>query len=233
MHLIFMDESGDISFSTTSESKYFTITCLTINEVDEKKINNTIKNKKVKLYNLGWPRQIEMKANTLHVMKYIRKIPASVKSVINGDDYILEILKSVRNSCQLRIDYIVVNKDRIKKPSLRNAEYGIAYNFFSWKLLRPMITHLKSCKLIVDPRNKELHSKKHFEGYIETEALKLAMSSRIAISFDIEQPNSHVRLGLQAVDFFSWSVNRLNINKSRRFYDVFRDLVVLKFRWYC
>lgn len=233
MNLIFMDESGDISFSPDSNSKYFTITCLTIDEAIKNKIKNTMRHKKHKLYKLGWPRNVEVKATNLHGMKHDWRIPQKVKDVINGDGYIVKIIESIKYSCQPRIDYITINKDRIQKVSLRQAEYGIAYNFFSWELLRPIVIHLKNCKLIVDPKNKERHSKRHFEGYIGTEALKLKMGSRIAISFDIEQPDSHMSLGLQAVDFFSWSINRHITGKGSQFYDIFRDLIVIGKRWYC
>ena len=233
MYLIFMDESGDISFSPDSDSKYFTITCLTIGEAIKNKIKDAMRHKKKKLYKLGWPRNVEIKATNLHGMKHDWRIPQDVKDAINGDDYIVKILESIKYSCQPRIDHITINKGRIRRASLRRAEYGIAYNYFSWELLRPMLIDFKNCKLIVDPKNKERHSKRHFEGYIETEVLKLMMGSRLAISFGIEQPDSHTNLGLQAVDFFSWSINRYVTGKGSQFYNIFKDLIVIGRRWYC
>lgn len=192
-----------------------------------------MRRKKRYLYGLGWPRQVEVKATTLHGLKHRHEIPQSVRDAIDGDAYIIEILEAVVNSCNPRIDYFAVNKNRIKKAAFRAAEYGIAYNYFTWELLRPMVSQLQKCKLVCDPRNKERHSQKHFEGYIETEALKLSMSTRKTIEFSIEQPDSHMSLGLQAVDIFSWSVYRHVRRKGSQFFNVFKDLVEIGKKWYC
>ena len=160
-----MDESGGISFSEKSIYKYFSITTLTINESIENKIKNTMRAKKTKLYKLGWPRDVEIKANTLHNLRRNKKLCTCLKETVNGDEYIKEVLTSIKNSCQPRIDYLVVYKEKIKDESFKSANYGIAYNFFSGKLLIPLVKDLKECKVFVDPRNKERHSKKHFESY--------------------------------------------------------------------
>ena len=225
MYLIFMDESGGIGFSEKSIYKYFVMTTLTIEEALERKIKATIRNKKAKLYKLGWPRDIEIKAFALHNLRRNREIKQLLSSPINGDNYIQEILTSIKNSCHPRIDYLVINKDGIEDESLRSADYGIAYNFFAGKFLCPLVKELKIGKLFVDPRNKERHSKKHFEGYIKTEIIKMTVNSEIEIQFDIQQPYSHMNLGLQAVDFFSWGIYRFFANNDSRFYDLFSDLI--------
>ena len=226
MYLTFMDESGGIGFSEKSIYKYFVMTALTIEEGIERKIKAIMKKKKAKLYNLGWPRDVEIKAVTLHNLRRNKKIKQMLTSPTNGDNYIQEVLISIKNSCHPRIDYLAINKDGIKDKSLKSADYGIAYNLFAGKFLCPLVKELKIVKLFADPRNKERHSKKHFEAYIKTEIIKMTVDDKIETKFDIQQPYSHMNLGLQAVDFFSWSIYRYFVNNDSRFYDVFSDLIV-------
>ena len=74
-YYIYCDESGEISFSSDSSYKCFSICALTIDEGKKNKIKNTMKRKNTKLYNLGWPKSIEIKANILHNMMLNKDIP--------------------------------------------------------------------------------------------------------------------------------------------------------------
>jgi hypothetical protein len=230
-YLIYCDESGDVSFSQRSTAKYFSICTLTIDENKESKIENVMKRKRAKLYRLGWPKNIEIKASILHSMKFRRHIPQEVKQKVNGDKFIKEVLTSLKYSCSPRIDYIIVRKDRLTDPSFRSAPYGIAYNFFAGRVLIPLILSYKNCVLTVDRRNKEVHSQKHFDGYIETKAYDEAFEKHIAINLQID--HAAFDYGLQAVDFFSWSVYRRINRKDKSFFRIFEELVGTKQEWYC
>ena len=52
-YFIYCDESGEISFSSESAYKCFSICALTIDEDRKNKIKNTMRRKKAKLYELG------------------------------------------------------------------------------------------------------------------------------------------------------------------------------------
>ncbi len=165
---IYCDVSGETSFSDISGYKHFSICTLTVNESKQKKLVNTMCRKKAHLYDFGWPKDIEIKATTLHSLKYNRKIPDRLKRSINGNIYIENILISIIKTCKPRIDSITICKDGFKDNAFRNAPYGIVYNYFAGKIIVPLGVTLGDTILTVDQRNKELHKQKHFDGYIET-----------------------------------------------------------------
>lgn len=233
MYLIFMDESGDASFPEKPNSKYFLITCLTIYDSLNQKMKRIMQSKKAKLYRLGWPKNIEIKAYLLHKLNCNLSFRKKIGISIDGDESIKEVLTSIKNSYNPKIDYFAVNKARIKSKSLRSAEYGIAYNFFARKILCPLIIKAQNCRLIVDQRSKETHSKRHFNDYIKTEVIAEAVDRNIEVELKIQHFESHKALGLQSVDFFSWSLHRLIVYKDAQFYDIFKDLIGEYQRWYC
>ena len=232
-YFIYCDESGESSFSKDSAYDYFSICTLTIGEDKKNKIKNTMKRKTAKLYNMGWPKEIEIKASILHGLNSNNNISQDVKNNISGDEFIKEILLSLKNSCSPRIDYIAVGKDGLQDPSFRSAPYAIAYNFFAGKILIPIILECKDCFLTIDKRNKEMHAQRHFDGYIETKARGDAFEKKIDINLEIKHDESQNNFGLQVVDFFSWSIYRKIKNKDIRFFRIFEDLIHLKEEWYC
>jgi len=125
--LIYCDESGEISFSRRSIYKYFTICTIAIDEIKKNKLKNTMRRKKRKLYRLGWPKNLEIKASVLHTMEANPAIPDQLKSAFNGDEFIREVLTSLGRSCSPRVDYIVVYKDGVKSSFFRKAPYGRLY----------------------------------------------------------------------------------------------------------
>lgn len=230
---IYCDESGDSSFSEKSRHNIFSICALTVEENKKNKIKNTMSRKKAKLYKAGWPKNIEIKASVLHNLKLQKNLPENIKKTISGDDFIIEILTSLKNACLPRIDYIAVKKDKMTDNSFRNAPYGIVYNFYAGKILVPLVCACESCFLTVDKRNKEVHTLRHFDGYIETRIREEAFNKGIKVDFQIEHGESHVISGLQAVDFFSWAVYRKIAYNDTRFFTIFKDKVKIKEEWYC
>jgi len=232
-YFIYCDESGEASFSTKSSYDYFSICALTVEENKKNKIKSTMKRKKAKLYKLGWPKEVEIKASVLYSLRRNKKIPQKVKNNIRGDSFIQEVLISLKNSCSPKIDYIIVRKDGLQDASFRSSPYGIAYNFFAGKILIPIILKYKDCFLTIDRRNKEMHPHKHFDGYIETTARGEAFEKGINLSLEIRHEESSINSGLQAVDFFSWSIYRKVRNGDTRFFNIFKDLIMQNYEWYC
>lgn len=97
----------------------------------------------------------------------------------------------------------------------------------------PLILEIKDCFLTVDKRNKEMHNQKHFDGYIETRVRGDAFEKGIDLELEIKHDDSQTNYGLQAVDFFSWSIYRTIARKDERFFKIFEDLVKIGEKWYC
>ena len=113
-YFIYCDESGESSFSDSSIFEYFSVCALTISEDKKNKIKNTMKRKRAKLFKLGWPKDLEIKASILHNLKGHKDVPQKIKDIVNGDDFIKEILTSLKYACSPRIDYIIVKKQGLK-----------------------------------------------------------------------------------------------------------------------
>jgi hypothetical protein len=233
MHLVYFDESGDISFALNSPYRYLVLTALIIEENDREKLSATLKRKKGALYKIGWPRNIEIKGATLHNLKRDKKLKAQLSKEIDGDLIIKQFLESFVQSPCPRIDYLVLNKTRVTSEYLRTAEYGISYNFFSGRLLIPIAKELKECRIFADPRNKETHSKRAFRQYLETEVLKISIDDKVELSCKIEQPPSHENHGLQAVDLFSWAIHRRFAANDHRFINLLWKCIKGRQEWYC
>ncbi|OGF50987.1 MAG: hypothetical protein A2231_06425 [Candidatus Firestonebacteria bacterium RIFOXYA2_FULL_40_8] len=230
-YYLYSDESGEISFSENTTCDYFVICVLAIDENKINKVKNTLKKKKAKLYKLGWPKVLEIKPSILVGLKNRGDIPKSVKQSIDGVSFIQDVLTSMKNSFNPEVNYIVVRKEGITDASFRNAAYGIAYNYFAGKILIPVITKHKDCLLTVDKRNKETHPQKYFDGYLETKIIEAICEKGVNISLQIKHDDSFVNFGLQAVDYFSWSIYRKYANKDERYFVIFEDLVDIKNEW--
>jgi len=92
VQLIYKDESGDVSFADSSRKRYFILACLSLEEVKRHELKNTNKSKKKKIYGLGWPKEEEIKASSLHRVDINRKHREEMKVSINGYDYIREMM---------------------------------------------------------------------------------------------------------------------------------------------
>jgi len=232
-YFIYCDESGETSFSKDSKHQHFSICALTVEESQRNKIKNTIRRKHAKLYRKGWPKDIEIKASLLHGLNFNKKIPLKLKKSITGDQFIKETLKSLKNSCSPRIDFFAVNKDEIVDEEFKHASYGIAYNYFAGKLLIPLIVNCRDSYITLDERSKETHSQMHFNGYLETQVRGYAIENNLNIRLEIEHANSRNNYGLQAVDYFSWSIYRKIEHNDESFFNIFKNLIKTKERWYC
>jgi len=228
----YCDESGEISFSKKSDYDYFLITAMTIKTEDEIKLIRTLKRKYSKLYNIGWPKDKEIKSTALHNLKWENNVPQNIKDNLDGDKFIEEIIQSLKLSCPFTVAFFIVKKSGIINPYFRHAPYGIAYNFFAGKLIPQIILKNESCLLIMDQRNKETHGKQCFDEYISTTLLNKIINEKTIIDFEIKHSESHSVLGLQAVDFLCWSIYRSILKKETRFLDLFIDTISEGIRWY-
>ena len=120
---LFLDESGECSFSVRSAYKHFVITILSIDESAINKIRNSLRRRFTKFIEKGWDRNREVKA--FEIFKNRRF----------GENSVREVLDALTRIDTLAISYIVVNKEKIENKSFRNAPYGTGYNYFTGILL--------------------------------------------------------------------------------------------------
>lgn len=232
-YIIYLDESGEISLADNSPYKRFVLTALIIEEEKRKKLYNNVKRKKAELYANGWPKEVEIKAATLHSLKNNHWLRSKMKMAIDGDDYIERFLGSIISACNPRIDYLALNKEQLISGYLKRAEYGIAYNYFAGRMLFPLVRELCKCRIIADPRNKERHARKYFSQYIKTGIYEINFKNNLELDCCIEQPQSHLEPGLQAVDFFSWSIFRKYESSDPRFFNLIKANLGKPQAWYC
>ena len=230
-HYIYCDESGEASFTESTYCNYFVICLITIAESQFKKVNNIIGRFNAELINKGWAKSDEIKANSLHNIGHNDELPDIVKSNIYGDDYIKKLLNTVIGYCDVEVNYIILNKAKVINDQLKKAPYGIVYNYLTGKILFPVIANYIDSILTIDKRNKEIHTQKHFDGYIQTEILKKSLENNSNIQIEIKHEESHSNLGLQLVDFFSWSINRKYVADDDRFYNIFSKNIKIKIEW--
>ncbi|WP_417827759.1 DUF3800 domain-containing protein [Thalassospira sp.] len=223
MTVIYLDESGELGFANGS-SKFFVIATLATNNA--KRLKNRVRKAKKKILDAGWPIEEEIKGTSLFGCQ--RRYDLSEEFKKNRDLHIENFLKAVLFD-EIKIHYSIVRKSCIK-DHIRQAEYGIAYNFFTGKLLTRSYNHFEgSIDLIVDQRNKETHHKLPFDGYIKTQIIgECGHSER----FSISHMESHDVVGLQAVDFISWSIFRNYEHNDDRFFKMIQPYVGCCDNWY-
>lgn len=220
--ILYLDESGDCSFSESSAHKHFLITIISVDSSDKFKIKNTLKKKFSGFIRNGWDKTKEVKAVTLYRDRRF------------GSSAVINVLASLIKISSLEVSYFIVNKRKISHQSFKNSPYGIAYNYFAGVLLHGLIFKHKfhHISLAYDIRNKETHKKKHFEEYIKTKNFGIALEKNIEVVLNVKGFPSSKNHGLLAVDFFSWAIFR-NFEKSDgRFFAIFRDKLKGKKEWY-
>jgi hypothetical protein len=169
----------------------------------------------------------EIKGATLWRSNVIEGVPTSIST--DRVAVLTTFLQSIR-SCDLRIHYAVVNKAKLSEK-LKDAPYGIAYNYFAGQLL------CRACKehfagplaITVDQRNKETHTKLKFDGYLETR-LVIDCDHRDALTINHEE-SQKVR-ALQAADLISWAIFRNYEHADDRFLNVLRQRLGCCDDWY-
>ena len=125
MKHLFLDESGECSFTEASIYRHFLITILSVDASEVNKIKSHLRRKTASFIRRGWDRSKEIKA-----YKIYREF---------GKEGILDIILPLMRINSLEISYIVINKEKIENLSFRNASYGVSYNYFTVVLLTELI----------------------------------------------------------------------------------------------
>jgi hypothetical protein len=101
---------------------------------DHKKLKNAVKREKKRLYDLGWPTDLEIKGSALFGCHHEKRVPRIIADARRDHlkRFITKILKAGAS-----LHYSTVRKAGLL-PHLRNAPYGIAYNYFTGNLLCKM-----------------------------------------------------------------------------------------------
>lgn len=220
MKHLFLDESGECSFTKVSDCRHFLITILSIDSSEVWKMKNHLIRKTASFIKKGWDKSKEIKAYKIY-WKF-------------GKRGILDIILPLMRINSLEISYIIVNKEKIKNLSFRNASYGVSYNYFTGILLSELIfdDEFYEVSLIFDKRNKESHQNKHFTEYLETKIFGKALEKEINVKFSLAGHDSKNVYGLKAVDFFSWSVFRKFEHSDNRFFNLISKKLKRIREWY-
>lgn len=224
MHHLFLDESGEFGFSRGS-SAFLLITVISTR--DSKRLKNAIKRRKKRLYDAGWPRNIEIKGTTLWGCANQPGVP---QKIVQDRDLWLNRFINGALTEGVSAHYSIIRKSRLG-ANLRNAPYGIAYNYFAGTLLcRAYATHFGSpLTLIADQRNKESHDKLYFSNYIKTRLITECQHNGVC---DVHHMESHDVVGLQAVDFISWGLFRHYEHGDGRFRGLIQPRIGYRDNWY-
>ncbi len=223
MERLFLDESGDCSFSDKSVYNHFLITVISIDHSENNKLKNIIKRESSKLIDAGWNKNHEIKASKIY-----RDKKFGLQSINNLLKF-ADILKT------FKIHYIVIKKDGFKSQSFKQANYSIIYNYFTGQLLSKVVfeDEIHHFELIYDQRNKETHHKKKFNEYLETRILGEALEKGIDTDLNFLAGDSNKIYGLKAVDVVSWSIFRKYEYGDTTFYDLIGDKISNECKWYC
>lgn len=221
---IFQDESGCLGFQPGS-SKFFIITLLCPD--NSKHLGNIIRKFKGEILQSGWPKNIEIKANHLHMARHDNRIPCEYKYKSTPDAPIMRILKWMA-STSIEVDAIIIKKDKIN-DGLRTLPYGVLYNYFSKNVLVERITKYDDVILFIDRTSKQTHKMKRFDDYIYTEAL---LAKGHDFNFEIKHEDSNVITGISAVDFISWGLSRKHEFNDPSFWQLFKHKIVTYKRYF-
>lgn len=203
MLYLYLDESGDLGFDffTKKPSKYFTITVMLVQGIENRKrmakaVKRTLQNKLLKR------RITELKGSkqSIEIKKYFYRHVESVP---------FEIYALTLNKRRV-YEHLSQNKDRV-------------YNFIARKVLDliPFSNASVRVSLVID-RSKSKKEIKEFDDYMIQQ-----LSGRIEprIPLDIDHHLSHEDFPLQAVDLFSWGTFRKYEKGDREWFDVFKGKV--------
>lgn len=220
---LYLDESGEDSFSTQSIYKHLLITIVRTNEQESHKIKNHLKRIFTKeLYDKRWDKSEEIKASTIYNDRNF------------GGNTLKIIFKDLMTINSLEINYIIVKKDGIVSESLKKAPYGIVYNYFTGQLISKLIFEdkLYNVNLIFDKRNKETHENKPFKEYLKTLILGKAFENNINVTFLLDPKDSNESVSLKAADFFSWGIFRKFEYADDSFFKLFEGKINKRIEWY-
>ncbi len=221
LHL-FLDESGECSFSQSSRYKHFLITIIAIDDSELTTLKDKLKRQFAYFIRNGWDKTKEIKASELY------------KNRRFGASAVFRVLNALKQLNSIKISYLVINKNNIKHQAFRDAPYGIGYNYFTGVLLSELVFQDNICdfQLTYDEKSKETHTNKRFEEYLQTEIYGSALEFDTNVAFTLRRGKSHEVYGLRAVDFICWSIFRKFEYSDTRFFNVFSQNILRGREWY-
>lgn len=221
---VFIDESGELGTKAGS-SRFFLIAMLSV--PSPRALEKRIWKEKAKLYNAGWPKDLEIKGTSVWGCQHNPRIPPSISG--RRVEILRDIITSICYS-DVKIFYSIAQKCHLS-ARLMAVDYGIAYNYLAGTLIsRCHANHLNGpLEIVVDQRSKETHSKLKFDGYLETRLIGDCAHDH---PLSIQHAESHNIPGLQSVDFISWGLFRHYEFHDSQFKNLIDPKVVYRDDWY-
>jgi hypothetical protein len=221
LHL-FLDESGECSFSPNSRYIHFLITIISVDDTEIIELKGKLKRQFAYFIRNGWDKTKEIKAYELY------------KNRRFGASAIFRVLSALMQLNSIKISYLVVNKNNIKHQAFRDAPYGIGYNYFTGVLLSELVFQDNICdfQLIYDEKSKETHPNRRFVEYLQTKIYGSAFEFDTNVTFTLMRGKSDEVYGLRAVDFICWSIFRKFEYGDARFLNVFSQKILRRREWY-
>lgn len=199
---IFLDESGDLGFSSGS-SRFFILTIILT--TNHRKIEKVIKKAHKSL------RKKYKKVGELHSYN---SDPPTRKRVLKG---LAEI-----NECKILC--IILNKEKVYTDLQKQKQH--LYNYAANILLdrlhnKKVINDGDKYELFIDRRETNKFLNNNFINYLTSN-----LSNKGNGSFDIKIKSSETEKCLQAVDFVSWSIFRKHERKDDEYYKVIKNNII-------
>jgi hypothetical protein len=199
---LYLDESGDLGFDffARQPSKYFTVTILAVQGVE----NNRVLLKAVKkAIKRKLPRgQMELKGakDSISVKKYFYSL---------AEDIPFEIYA------------VTLNKRRVYESLAKQRDR--VYNFIARNVLDKIPVESASTRIaVIIDKSKSRKEIREFNEYI-VRHVKGRIDPRVPL--DIGHWASHENAGLQAVDAFSWGIFRKYEREDCEWFNVFRKKI--------
>lgn len=199
MAYIFLDESGDLGFSTKS-SKWFLFTLVVVS--DPRKLERVIKKARNSLKKKHKHKFFELHA--YHCDDLTRS----------------RVLKSL-SALDISVVTTILNKEKVHVDLQNQKNY--LYNYTANIILDRLINSKRidgdnHIYLVVDRKDTKKNLRENFISYI-TEAMKKKRDCK----FEMTLAASHDEKGLQAVDFISWAIFRKYERGDYEFYEIIKD----------
>ncbi len=201
---LYLDESGDLGFDFVNRkpSKFFTITILTIREIENNRfLINAVKHTlKRKLHSSGFSRELKGSKTSIQVKKYFYGQVEHLKFGIYA---------------------LTLNKKKLYERLTQEKER--VYNYVARLVLDqiPFEKAVTRVQLVVD-KSKAKPEIEEFNNYIVNQ---LAGRLDPKVPLNIDHHSSHESFGLQAADLFSWGIFRKYERKDTEWFSIFKEKV--------
>ncbi|HLD55077.1 MAG TPA: DUF3800 domain-containing protein [Candidatus Nanoarchaeia archaeon] len=202
MKYIFLDESGELGFKSTS-SKYFVITLLLCDGGE--------------VYSL---RRIMKKVRQKIIKKKLKRYP-EIKGNNSTDKIRMDVLKRfVETNSEIFV--VILEKSKVYEY-LKNKKDKL-YNYISNLILNECSLEDSHISLVVDKSKTNRSLREDFDNYIR----KNITQKNNGCNIKIQHENSQKEGCLQVLDFVSWSIFRNYENSDSRFMDIIKNKIVIK-----